>query len=223
MNRETTGQLKRQPMNEYRRLMVNGLWRDNPALVQMLGLCPMLAVTQSLVTALALGVTTLVVLTASNVVVSATRGALHPATRLPSQILIIATFVSLADLILQAWYFELHQRIGLFVALIVTNCTLLGRAETFASRQPVAAAALDGLMMGLGFLWVLLAMGAVREVIGRGTLFARFDLLLGPWAQSMSLQINEDGFLLAVLPPGAFLTLGCIIALKNMLFPQERR
>lgn len=210
-------------MSLYRDLTLNGLWRNNPALVQLLGLCPLLAVTQSVVTAIGLGITTVVVLTASNVVVSLTRGYLHTATRLPAQILIIATFVSLADIILQAWYFELHQRIGLFVALIVTNCTLLGRAETFASRQPVPAAALDGLMMGLGFFWVLLAMGVLRESIGHGTLFAHLDLLLGPWAKTLYVRIADDGFLLAVLPPGAFLTLGCIIALKNSLFPEERR
>ena len=140
---------------------------------------------------------------------------LDEATRLPLQILIIAGFVTLADLILQYHYFELHQRIGLFVALIVTNCTLLGRAELFASRQPVALAAFDGLMMGLGFMTVLLVMGCFREILGHGTLFADLHLLIG--SPDIMIRLMDSGFLLAVLPPGAFLTLGCLIALKNYL------
>jgi Na+-translocating ferredoxin:NAD+ oxidoreductase subunit E len=199
------------------RLSRDGLWENNPALVQLLGLCPLLAVSGTFATALGLGVTTLLVLTASNVMISLLRHTLNPALRLPTQILIIATFVTLADICLQTWYFELHQRIGLFVALIVTNCTLLGRAETFASRNPVLLSAIDGLMMGLGFLWVLLALGAVREVLGHGTLFHNLHLLLGPIAENATLQIADTGFLLITLPPGAFLCLGCLIALKNWL------
>ena len=195
----------------------DGLWRNNPALVQLLGLCPLLAVSNSFVTALGLGLTTLAVLTASNVTVSLLRRTLHPATRLPAQILLIASFVTAADILPQAWYFDLHQRIGLFVALIVTNCVLLGRAEAFASRHSVAAAAMDGMFMGLGFLWVIVAMGTVRELLGQGTLFANLHLLLGDWAQPLTLRIADTGFLLAALPPGAFLTLGVIIALKNLV------
>ena len=193
----------------------DGLWRNNPALVQLLGLCPLLAVSHNFATSLSLGLTTLAVLTASNTAVSLFRHWLDEATRLPLQILIIAGFVTLADLILQYHYFELHQRIGLFVALIVTNCTLLGRAELFASRQPVALAALDGLMMGLGFMAVLLVMGCFREILGHGTLFADLHLLIG--SPDIMIRLMDSGFLLAVLPPGAFLTLGCLIALKNYL------
>ena len=198
-------------------LVSEGLWRNNPSLVQMLGLCPLLAVSGSLVTSLGLGVTTLLVLTASNVVVSLLRNVTARETRLPSQILIIAVFVTAADIVLQAWFFELHQRIGLFIALIVTNCTLLGRAEVYASRNPVLVSAVDGFMMGLGFLWVLLAMGAVREILGHGTLFHNMHLLLGPVAENSTIEIADSGFLLMVLPPGAFLTLGCLIALKNLI------
>ena len=198
-------------------LVSEGLWRNNPSLVQMLGLCPLLAVSGSLVTSLGLGITTLLVLTASNVVVSLLRNVTARETRLPSQILIIAVFVTAADIVLQAWFFELHQRIGLFIALIVTNCTLLGRAEVYASRNPVLVSAVDGFMMGLGFLWVLLAMGAVREILGHGTLFHNMHLLLGPVAENSTIEIADSGFLLMVLPPGAFLTLGCLIALKNLI------
>ena len=198
-------------------LVSEGLWRNNPSLVQMLGLCPLLAVSGSLVTSLGLGITTLLVLTASNVVISLLRNVTARETRLPSQILVIAVFVTAADIILQAWFFELHQRIGLFIALIVTNCTLLGRAEVYASRNPVLVSAVDGFMMGMGFLWVLLAMGAVREILGHGTLFHNMHLLLGPMAENSTIEIADSGFLLMVLPPGAFLTLGCLIALKNLI------
>ncbi len=195
--------------------MKDGLWQNNPALVQLLGLCPLLAVSNSFSTSLGLGITTLLVLTVSNLVISVIRGALDAETRLPVQILVIATFVTVADLVLQYWFFELHQRIGLFVALIVTNCTLLGRAEAFASRNPVLASTFDGLMMGMGFLLVLLVMGSIREVIGQGTLFANLHLLTG--LPDITVHIADTGFLLLVLPPGAFLTLGCLIALKNVI------
>ena len=193
----------------------DGLWRNNPALVQLLGLCPLLAVSNNFAASLALGLTTLVVLIASNSTVSLFRHWLDETTRLPIQILIIAGFVTLADLLLQYWYFELHQRIGLFVALIVTNCGLLGRAELFASRQPIMLAAFDGLMMGLGFMGVLLVMGSVREILGHGTLFAELNLLIG--GRDIMIQLADTGFLLALLPPGAFLSLGSLIAMKNCL------
>ena len=191
----------------------DGIWTQNPALVQLLGLCPLLAVSQTFATSLGLGLTTLAVLTSSNIIVSLLRHWLDDETRLPIQILIIASFVTMADIVLQHSFFELHQRIGLFVALIVTNCTLLGRAEVFASRHPVGHAAWDGFCMGFGFLAVLVVMGAVREVLGHGTLFSGMHYLTG--GAEMTIKIAESGFLLMLLPPGAFLTLGCLIALKN--------
>ena len=197
------------------KLSRNGLWTNNPALVQLLGLCPLLAVSNSIATSLGLGITTLAVLTLSNLSISLVRGWLVDATRLPVQIMIIATFVTLADMALQYWFFDLHQRIGLFVALIVTNCTLLGRAEAYASRHPVMGSVVDGFMMGLGFLLVLLLMGAIRELIGQGTLFANLHLLLG--LPPFTLRVADSGLLLLVLPPGAFLTLGCLIAAKNFI------
>jgi electron transport complex protein RnfE len=196
-------------------LAKDGLWKNNPALVQLLGLCPLLATSNSFATSLGLGLTTLVVLTLSNFTISLVRGLLDDETRLPVQILVIATFVTLADLSLQYWFFDMHQRIGLFVALIVTNCTLLGRAEAFASKNPIISSTFDGLMMGTGFLLVLLLMGTIREVAGNGTLFTNLHLLMG--TPDMSIQIADSGFLLLALPPGAFLTLGCLIAVKNVI------
>ncbi len=196
-------------------LAKEGLWKNNPALVQLLGLCPLLATSNSFATSLGLGLTTLVVLTLSNFTISLVRGLLDDETRLPVQILVIATFVTLADLSLQYWFFDMHQRIGLFVALIVTNCTLLGRAEAFASKNPIISSTFDGLMMGTGFLLVLLLMGTIREIVGNGTLFTNLHLLTG--TPDMSIQIADSGFLLLALPPGAFLTLGCLIACKNVI------
>ena len=199
-----------------------GLWSNNPALVQLLGLCPLMAVSTSVATSLGLGLTTLFVLTASNLVISAIRHLLDQETRLPVQILVIATFVTIADLGLQYRFFELHQQISLFVALIVTNCTLLGRAEAFASRNPIATAGLDGIMMGSGFLIVLLLMGAIREALGRGTLFAGIDILTGLPDLTIHLGTSfgtsgDTHLLLMLMPPGAFITLGCLIALKNAM------
>ena len=194
-------------------MLRDGLWARNPALTQLLGLCPLLAVSNSVAASLGLGLTTLFVLTLSNLAVSLVRRLLDEETRILAQIMIIASLVTVADLLLQYRFFELHQRIGLFVALIVTNCVLLGRAEVFAARNPVAAATLDGFMMGLGFLLVLLVMGGVREALGQGTLFANLHLLTG--LPDITIRISERGYLLMLLPPGAFLTLGCLIALKN--------
>lgn len=211
-------------MTSYQEIALDGIWRNNPALVQMLGLCPLLAVSSHLVTALGLGIITLLVLLSSNFLISLIRTHLHEQVRLPIQILIIASSVTLADLYLQAYFYELHQRIGLFVALIVTNCTILGRAELLASRSPVKYALLDGIMMGLGFLLVLVVLGSLRELIGQGTLFAHMDMILGDQAKTLTLHIHDFPMLLAALPPGAFLLFGCIIAFKNYLeLRHERR
>lgn len=198
------------------RIVIDGLWTRNPALVQLLGLCPLLAVSGTLTTSLGLGLTTLMVLTLSNLVISCVRKLLDDETRLPMQILVIATFVTLADLGLQAWLFELHQRIGLFVALIVTNCTLLGRAEAFASRQPVLAASLDGFMMGTGFLLAIVTLGTIRELLGQGTLFANLHLLVPAFSDDLTIRFAEEGVLIVILPPGAFIVFGCLIAAKNL-------
>jgi len=204
-------------MTETSKIIREGLWSNNPALVQLLGLCPLLAVSNTVANSLGLGAVTLVVLTCSNLLISSLRGHLDSSTRLPAQILIIATFVTCADLLLQSYFYGLHQRIGLFVALIVTNCTLLARAESYASRQPMRHAALDGFMMGLGFALVLLVLGAMREILGQGSLFADMHLLFGEAARHWQINLGYDGFLLVILPPGAFLSFGCLIAIHNWL------
>lgn len=203
------------------RLAREGLWSNNPALVGMLGLCPLLAVSADLSTSLGLGLATLLVLTCSNGVISLLRHHIDANTRLPVQIMVIATAVTCVELLMQAWYFDLHQRVGLFVALIVTNCVLLGRAEAFASKQGITIAIFDGLMSGLGFLVVLLLMGTLREVTGQGTLLASLALLVD--TDFKGLRFFDDGFLLMALPPGAFLCLGFIIAAKNFIDSKIRR
>lgn len=203
----------------YKDITYNGLWKNNPALVQLLGLCPLLAVTGSVVNALGLGLATMVVLTGSNIAVSLIRKRVSEAVKIPAFVMIIATFTTCTELLMKAFTYELYLILGIFIPLIVTNCTILGRAEAFASKNNVAASALDGLMMGTGFGLVLFVIGAIREVLGSGTLFANMHLLFGPMAENWSLQLFGDdyGFLVAVLPPGAFLVAGMLIALKNVI------
>ncbi len=193
-------------------ILRDGLWRRNAGVVQLLGLCPLLAVSTSAVTGLGLGLATLFVLTCTNLLVSLLRPVLVGSLRIPVFVLVIASLVTVVELVLAAWLPALDQRLGLFVALIVTNCTILARAEAFASRLPPGAALLDGLATGTGFAAVLLILGAARELVGRGTLFAGLDLLFGPAAAGAGLTLPVDGLLLAVLPPGAFIGLGLMVA-----------
>lgn len=197
----------------------NGLWTNNPALVQLLGLCPLLAVTGTVVNALGLGLATMMVLIGSNIIVSLIRHHVGDAVRLPVFVIIIATFVTCAELLMKAYTYELYQILGIFIPLIVTNCAILGRAEAFASKQSVGIAALDGTMMGLGFLFVLLMLGGLRELLGQGTLFADMHLLFGPMASNWIIApFGENySFLIAVLPPGAFLVMGFLMAIKNAI------
>ncbi|MDF3934312.1 electron transport complex subunit E [Pseudomonas citronellolis] len=205
-------------MNSYREIAVQGLWKNNPGLVQLLGLCPLLGTSNSMVNALGLGLATLFVLACSNAAISASRRWVGEAVRLPVFVLIIAALTTCIELLMQAWTYELYQVLGIFIPLITTNCVILGRAEAFAARNGVARAAFDGLLTGTGFALVLLAVGTLRELIGHGTLLAGMDLLFGPAAAGWKLQIPDyQGFLLAVLPPGAFLVLGLLIALKNRI------
>jgi electron transport complex protein RnfE len=197
----------------------NGLWTNNPALVQLLGLCPLLAVTGTVVNALGLGLATMMVLVGSNIIVSLIRHHVSDAVRLPVFVIIIATFVTCAELVMKAFTYELYQILGIFIPLIVTNCAILGRAEAFASKQSVGMAGLDGFMMGLGFLMVLVCLGAVRELLGQGTLLADMQLLFGASAASWTLRPFGEGysFLIAILPPGAFLVMGFLMAIKNAI------
>ena len=195
----------------------DGLWTNNPALVQVLGLCPLLAVTSTVVNAIGLGLATLMVLMGSNLAVSLIRNFVSESVRLPAFVMIIASFVTCAELLMQAYTYELYQILGIFIPLIVTNCAILGRADAFASKNPPLPALLDGVMMGIGFLVVLIALGAMRELVGQGTLFTDMDLLLGPMAADWGIRPLEQypDVLFMVLPPGAFVGLGLLIALKN--------
>ncbi|NIB41917.1 electron transport complex subunit E [Pseudomaricurvus alkylphenolicus] len=204
---------------DYREISHNGLWKNNPALVQLLGLCPLLAVSGSVVNALGLALATTLVLVGSNVAVSLIRKTVSDAVRLPAFVMIIASFTTCTELLMKAFTYELYQVLGIFIPLIVTNCAILGRADAFASKNRVGASAFDGLMMGLGFGLVLITVGAIREILGNGTLFADMHLLLGPMAENWTLTLFSDysGLLVAVLPPGAFIVTGFLIAIKNAI------
>lgn len=206
-------------MTEYQQLTWQGLWKNNAALVQLLGLCPLLAVTSSVVNALGLGIATTLVLIGSNCTVSLVRNIVPNEIRIPVFVLVIATFVTIVELLMQAYTFSLYQALGIFIPLIVTNCAIIGRAEAYASKNPLKQSAYDGFIMGMGFLLVLVLLGAMRELLGNGTLFDGMHLLLGDWARSLKLEIfaTDSPFLLAILPPGAFLGMGLLIALKNAL------
>jgi len=202
-----------------REITRNGLWDNNVALVQLLGLCPLLAVTSTVVNGIGLGIATLITLVMSNTIVSLIRGFVRNEVRLPVFVLIIASVVTMIELAMKALFYDLFLVLGIFIPLIVTNCAIIGRAEGFASRNPVGPAALDGLMMGLGFLVVLTLLGALREIIGFGTLFANAQLMFGAGAENLTIELNPDypGFLLAILPPGAFFGLAILIVCKNWL------
>ncbi len=203
----------------YSELSLNGLWKNNPAIVQLLGLCPLLAVTGSVVNSLGMALATVAVLLASSTSVSLIRGFVSDAVRLPAFVMIIAAAVTCIELLMQAFTYELFQILGIFLPLITTNCLILGRADAFASRNKVLPAMYDGLMMGLGFGVILILLGAVRELVGTGALFANMDLLFGDGAKSWKIVFFDDykQFLLAILPPGAFIVTGLIIALKNVI------
>ena len=204
---------------EQKQIINEGLWRNNTALVQLLGLCPLLAVSGTVVNALGLGIATTLVLAGSNVTVSLIRNIVRPELRIPSFVLVIASFVTAVELLMQAFLYDLYLVLGIFIPLIVTNCVIIARAESFASKNNVWRSLLDGLAMGIGFTLVLLALGAIREILGHGTLLAQAELLFGEGAEWLTITLIEDyrGFLLAILPPGAFLILGLLIALKNII------
>lgn len=206
-------------MNEFKQLSWQGLWKNNPALVQLLGLCPLLATTATLINGLGLGLATTLVLIGSNTTVSLIRNFVPNEIRIPIFVMIIASFVTIVQLLMNAYTFTLYQALGIFIPLIVTNCAIIGRAEAYAAKNPVGLAAIDGLMMGLGFTVVLVILGAIREALGYGTLFSGANLLFGDWASHWKITLfNTDSpFLLAILPPGAFLGMGLLIAVKNIL------
>ena len=197
----------------YRELSLNGLWKNNPAIVQLLGLCPLLAVTGSVVNAIGLALAT------SNTAVSLIRNIVSDAVRLPVFVMIIASAVTCIELLMQAFAYELYQILGIFLPLITTNCVILGRAEAFACKNGLLPSIYDGLIMGAGFGVILILLGGLRELAGTGALFADMQLLFGPGAADWKIVIvdNYQAFLLAILPPGAFIFTGLIIAVKNII------
>lgn len=211
-------------MTEQNKIIKDGLWSNNVALVQLLGLCPLLAVTSTFVNGLGLGIATLLTLMVSNISVSAIRHWIKPEIRIPIFVLIIASVVTIIELCMNAWLHELYLVLGIFIPLIVTNCAIIARAESFASKNTVIDSALDGFTMGLGFTFVLVLLGGLREILGFGTLFANANLMFGDTAEQFIIVFNEDypGFLLAVLPPGAFIGLGLLIALKNIVDRRQK-
>jgi electron transport complex protein RnfE len=210
---------------DYRRIMRDGIWDNNVVFAQMLALCPLLAVTGTATNGLGMGLASLVVLVLSNLVVALFRGIITPEVRIPIFVLLIAAIVTVVDMVINAWMHELHKVLGLFIPLIVTNCAILGRAESFASRQTVRASIVDGFAMGVGFIIALVALGAVREILGAGTLFANASLLLGESFTFLEMTLIPDyrGFLIMALPPGGFLMMGFLLAGKRVLDSRQSK
>ncbi len=202
-----------------------GLWSGNPALVKLLGLCPLLAVSNNVVNGFGLGLATLLTLLIANTTVSLMRPVVLPAIRIPIYVLIIASTVTIIELLMQAWLPALHASLGIFLPLIVTNCLIIGRSEAFASRHDLRSSLHDALSMGTGFLWVLVLLGGLRELLGQGTLFSQAHLLFGDGARQLALQLfsADNGLLIALLPPGAFFALGLLLAGKNLIDARSRR
>ena len=210
----------------YSEIVKNGLWHQNAGLVMLLGLCPLLAVSSTVVNGLGLGLATALVMTFSNAAVSFVRSWVPQEARIPVYIIIISVLVTIIQLVMNDYMQALYVVLGIFVPLIVVNCTVLGRAETFASKNAVFPSMVDGLMVGLGLSLTLGGLGALREIFGKGTLFSGIELALGEGAKSMVIHLapaDYPGFLLAILPPGAFFGLGLMIAGKNWLDERNSR
>lgn len=205
--------------SEYGKIIKEGLWSNNQAFVALLGLCPLLAVSNTVINSLGLGLATTATLLCSNVIVSLIRNFVSSEVRLPVFVLVIASIVTMIELAMNAWFYDLYKILGIFIPLIVTNCSIIGRAEAFAAKNSADKALLDGLAIGLGFTFALVLLGAVREIIGSGTLLSHAELMFGPAAKAWKINVIEDysGMLLAILPPGAFIGLGFLIALKNII------
>lgn len=203
----------------YSEISRDGLWSNNVALVQILGLCPLLAVSTSTVNGLGLGLATTLSLVFSNLLVSLIRNVVKPEVRIPVFVIVIAAVVTTIELSMNAYFHELYKILGIFVPLIVTNCALLGRAEAFAFKNTPGRSVIDGLTMGLGFTAVLMLLGTLREILGHGTILSQAHMMFGELGKMLTITLVQDyhGFLLAILPPGAFIGLGLLIAVKNII------
>jgi electron transport complex protein RnfE len=206
-------------MSDIKGIALDGFWKQNPGVVQLLGLCPTLAVTTSVINGLSLGIATAIVMALSNASVSPIRKFIPTEIRVPVFILIIAALVTVIDFSIHAFIQPLYKALGIFIPLIVTNCIVLARVESFAAKNKTTPSFFDGLFMGLGLAMVLTFLGALRELFGKGTLLSGIDLILGPSANNLVIHFFSEyqGFLLAILPPGAFIGLACLIALKNRI------
>ncbi len=202
---------------ELKAIARNGLWKQNTSLVQVLGLCPLLAVTTNAVNGIMLSLATILVMALSNVAVASLRNLIPHEIRIPVFILIVAALVTVVDLLFNANLHELYLVLGIFIPLIVTNCIVLARVEAFAAKNPPLQSTVDGVFMGLGMLWTLGLLGALRELLGSGTLLGGIDMVFPSLSPIQLLPESYPGFLLALLPPGAFILLGCMIAWKNWM------
>ena len=219
-NKMSSSSIQNKPfLVDAKNVLINGLWRNNQALVALLGLCPLMAVSSTAINGLGLGIATMLTIIITNVIVATIRSWLKTEIRIPMFVVIIASVVTVIEMLMRAHWFQLYSVLGIFVPLIVTNCAVIGRAEAYASKNTIVLSALDGFFVGLGFLAVLLVLGCIRELLGYGSLFREADILLGSFASHLKITVFDDyqGFLFAILPPGAFMGLAFIIALKNKL------
>lgn len=203
--------------DEIKSIAGNGVWKQNTSLVQILGLCPLLAVTTNAVNGIMLSLATIIVMAVSNFAVASLRNLIPHEIRIPVFILIVAALVTVVDLLFNANLHELYLVLGIFIPLIVTNCIVLARVEAFAAKNPPLHSTFDGVFMGVGMLWTLALLGAMRELLGNGTIFGGIDMVFPSLHPIQLLPENYPGFLLALLPPGAFILLGCMIACKNWM------
>lgn len=203
----------------WKSIFVQGIWKNNPTAVQLLGLCPLLAVSSTTTNALGLGLATMLVLTCTNTVISLFRKQIPNEIRIPIYVMIIATTVTLVQLLMNAYTYELYKALGIFIPLIVTNCIVIGRAEAFASKNSILHAAWDGFSMGLGMTISITLLGTLREILGQGTIFEGVENLFGEQAKFLTTHIyhTDSSFLLFILPPGAFIGLGLLLAIKNRI------
>ena len=210
-------------MNAMKEIAWNGLWKQNAILAQLLGLCPLLAVSTNFVNAFSLGLATILVMMLANVGISLMRAFIPYEIRIPIFVLIIAALVTVVDLAFNAFLHELYLVLGSFIPLIVTTCIVLARVEAFAAKNGLRASLFDGLMMGLGFLWAICLLGLLRELLGQGTLFSGIEMLVPTAVPIQVLPEAYPGFLIAILPPGAFFILGLMVAARNFIESRTQR